>query len=129
MVWRRRREALAKAGAQRQRPLWASTSTKNPAYRDVLYVEQLIGPHTVNTMPPATLEAFRDHGVVARTVEHDVEAATRDLAALESLGISLAEVTEKLLVEGLASFQKSFDSLIGGLEKKLASLRATADVG
>ena len=122
-------EALASAGAQRQRPLWASTSTKNPAYRDVLYVEQLIGPHTVNTMPPATLEAFRDHGVVARTVDHDVEAATRDLAALESLGISLAEVTEKLLAEGLASFQKSFDSLIGGLERKLASLRATAGVG
>jgi transaldolase len=116
-------EALAKAGAQRQRPLWASTSTKNPAYRDVLYVEQLIGPHTVNTMPPATLEAFRDHGVVARTVDHDVEAATRDLAGLESLGISLAEVTEKLLAEGLASFQKSFDSLIGGLERKLGSMR------
>ena len=116
-------EALAKAGAQRQRPLWASTSTKNPAYRDVLYVEQLIGPHTVNTLPPATLEAFRDHGVVARTVDHDVEAATRDLAALESVGISLAEVTEKLLADGLASFQKSFDSLIGGLERKLGSMR------
>jgi len=122
-------QALKAKGAQPQRPLWASTSTKNPAYRDVLYVEQLIGPHTVNTMPPATLEAFRDHGVVARTVDHDVEAATRDLAALEALGISLAEVTDKLLVEGLASFQKSFDSLIAGLDRKLESTRAGAVVG
>ena len=116
-------ERLKAAGAQVQRPLWASTSTKNPAYRDVLYVEQLIGPHTVNTLPPATLEAFRDHGVVARTVDHDVEQATRDLAALEAAGISLAEVTEKLLVEGLASFQKSFDTLLAGLERKLDQVR------
>jgi transaldolase len=119
-------DALAALGAQRQRPLWASTSTKNPAYRDVMYVEQLIGPYTVNTLPPATLEAFRDHGVVARTVDHDASGATQDLAALESLGISLAEVTDKLLVEGLASFQKSFDSLLAGLERKLAGMREEA---
>ncbi|HEU4629478.1 MAG TPA: transaldolase, partial [Gemmatimonadaceae bacterium] len=115
-------EALRARGAQPQRPLWASTSTKNPAYRDVMYVEQLIGPHTVNTLPPATLEAFRDHGEVARTVDHDVEAATRDLAHLEALGVSLADVTDKLLVDGLASFQKSFDSLLAGLERKLAGM-------
>jgi transaldolase len=119
-------EALAARGAQRQRPLWASTSTKNPAYRDVMYVEQLIGPHTVNTLPPATLEAFRDHGQVARTVDHDVPGAMNDLASLEALGISLPEVTDKLLVEGLASFQKSFDSLLGGLDRKLAAMRQEA---
>jgi transaldolase len=111
-------EALANRGAKVQRPLWASTSTKNPAYRDVMYVEDLIGPDTVNTMPPATLEAFRDHGVVARTVDSHIEQERALLAELEALGISLREVTDKLLVDGLASFQKSFDSLIVGLEKK-----------
>ena len=122
-------DALAAKGAQMQRPLWASTSTKNPAYRDVMYVEQLVGPHTVNTLPPATLEAFRDHGEVARTVDRDVEGATRDLAALEALGISLDDVTEQLLREGLASFQKSFDTLLAGLERKLATLRGRSGVG
>jgi transaldolase len=115
-------ELLAKRGAQLQRPLWASTSTKNPAYRDVLYVEELIGPHTVNTMPPATIDAFRDHGVVARTVDRDIEEAERHLAALEGLGIALADVTQKLLVDGIASFQKSFDTLIAGLERKTHEL-------
>lgn len=115
-------DALAAKGAQKQRPLWASTSTKNPAYRDVLYVEQLIGPDTVNTMPPATLEAFRDHGVTVRTVDADVADAERLLAELATLGIALDAVTERLLVEGLASFQKSFDTLIAGLERKTASL-------
>lgn len=115
-------EALAARGARVQRPLWASTSTKNPAYRDVLYVEQLIGPDTVNTMPPATLDAFRDHGETARTVDADVEAAERVLADLTALGIAMPEVTDKLLVDGIASFQKSFDGLLGGLEKKMAAL-------
>ena len=115
-------DALAARGARVQRPLWASTSTKNPAYRDVIYVEELIGPDTVNTMPPATLEAFRDHGVVARTVDADVDAAVRHLAALEALGISLDAVTDQLLTEGLASFQKSFDSLLAGLEHKSRTL-------
>ncbi|HEY0971819.1 MAG TPA: transaldolase [Gemmatimonadales bacterium] len=119
-------EALKAKGARPQRPLWASTSTKNPEYRDVMYVEQLIGPHTVNTLPPATLEAFRDHGVVERTVDHDVEAATRTLAQLEALDISLAEITDTLLVEGLASFQKSVDTLLAGLERKLAEVRVGA---
>lgn len=117
-------ERLKAAGAQVQRPLWASTSTKNPAYRDVLYVEQLIGPHTVNTLPPATLEAFRDHGEVARTVDAAVDRAEQTIADLESLGISMRDVTDKLLVDGLASFQKSFDTLLAGLERKLDQVRA-----
>lgn len=115
-------EALAALGARVQRPLWASTSTKNPAYRDVLYVEELIGPDTVNTMPPATMKAFRDHGVVTRTVDHDLAAAEGDLAALSALGIDLRQVTDKLLGEGVAAFQQSFDSLIAGLERKASAL-------
>jgi transaldolase len=117
-------EALRARGAMVQRPLWASTSTKNPAYRDVLYVEQLVGADTVNTMPPATLEAFRDHGETARTVDADVDAAERALADLEALGVPMREVTDKLLVEGIASFQKSFDGLLANIEKKMASLAA-----
>ncbi len=124
----KRWEALAAKGAQLQRPLWASTSTKNPAYRDVLYVEQLIGPDTVNTMPPATLEAFRDHGITARTVDRDAEGAERLLGELRALGIDLEQVTDQLLTEGLASFQKSFDTLIAGLERKTAALVHAATV-
>ncbi len=114
--------ALAAKGAQLQRPLWASTSTKNPSYRDVLYVEELIGPDTVNTMPPATLEAFRDHGITKRTVDAGVAEADQLLADLESVGIQLDAVTDQLLAEGLASFQKSFDTLVAGIEKKTAAL-------
>ena len=113
---------LAKQGARLQRPLWASTSTKNPAYRDVMYVEELIGPDTVDTMPPATIDAFRDHGVVDRTVDKKVGAAEAVLKEIEAAGISIREVTEKLLVDGIASFQKSFDELIAGLESKMGSL-------
>jgi transaldolase len=116
-------EKLAAAGARKQRPLWASTSSKNPAYRDVIYVEQLIGPDTVNTMPPATIEAFRDHGEVARTVDADVPGAERTMRDLAAAGVDMADVTSKLLVDGLASFQKSFESLTAGLEKKAAALR------
>ena len=115
-------EALAKQGARVQRPLWASTSTKNPAYRDVMYVEELIGPDTVDTMPPATIDAFSDHGVVARTVDKKVAVAEGVLKEIEAAGISIREVTEKLLVDGIASFQKSFDELIAGLEAKIGSL-------
>ena len=115
-------EALAAQGARLQRPLWASTGTKNPAYRDVVYVEQLIGPDTVNTLPPATLEAFRDHGEVARTVDANLEDAERTISALAAIGIPLTEVTDKLLADGLASFQKSFDTLIAGLERKSRAL-------
>jgi len=102
--------------------LWASTSTKNPAYRDVIYVEELIGPDTVNTMPPQTIEAFRDHGEVQRTVDAHVDESQQALKELERRGISMREVTDKLLVDGVASFQKSFDGLLAGLEKKTKTL-------
>lgn len=115
-------EKLAAAGARVQRPLWASTSAKNPAYRDVLYVETLIGPHTVNTMPPATVDAFRDHGETARTVDTEWTASEQLFHDLEQAGISMRDVTDKLLADGLASFQKSFDTLIQGLERKAAAL-------
>jgi transaldolase len=115
-------QALAARGARYQRPLWASTSTKNPKYRDVLYVEELAGPDTVNTLPPATLVAFRDHGEARSAVDKHADEAVKTLAALEAVGISMEEVTAKLLKDGLASFQKSFDSLLGGLEKKTAAL-------
>jgi transaldolase len=115
-------KALASKGATVQRPLWASTSTKNPAYRDVMYVEQLIGPDTVNTMPPQTIAAFRDHGIVARTVDANVDEAQRMIDTLERNGISMRDVTDKLLSDGLASFQKSFDTLLAGLEKKTKAL-------
>ncbi len=112
-------DALVAKGARVQRPLWASTSTKNPAYRDVMYVEALIGPDTVDTMPPQTIDAFRDHGIVLRTVDADIDRERRAIADLESLGISLASVTDKLLVDGLASFQKSFEGLLERLEQKV----------
>ncbi|MFY9530973.1 MAG: bifunctional transaldolase/phosoglucose isomerase [Candidatus Acidiferrales bacterium] len=127
VVYRRFREifygdafaALRKKGARVQRVLWASTSTKNPAYRDVLYVEELIGPDTVNTMPPATLDAFRDHGKVrGATISESLDAAVKDLAALKKLGISLDEITEKLQVDGVASFTESFEKLMASLETK-----------
>ncbi|GAC1653713.1 MAG: hypothetical protein NVS4B3_17040 [Gemmatimonadaceae bacterium] len=119
-------EALRAKGARRQRPLWASTSTKNPEYRDVMYVERLIGPDTVNTMPPATIDAFRDHGEVAQTVAADVDGEMAVIADLERAGVSVRDVTEKLLTDGLASFQKSFDTLLAGLERKT---RVVATVG
>lgn len=115
-------DALRAKGGRLQRPLWASTSTKNPAYRDVMYVEQLVGPDTVNTMPPATIEAFRDHGEIAITVDKNVDDARRVLAELDALGIPIKAVTDKLIVDGIASFQKSFDSLIAGLEQKTRAL-------
>lgn len=115
-------KALEAKGARVQKPLWASTSTKNPAYRDVMYVEELIGPRCINTLPPQTIEAFRDHGNVRGTLDKTVDEARRTLEQLESLGISIREVTDKLLVDGIASFGKSFDSLIAGLEKKSKAL-------
>lgn len=114
--------ALAAHGARVQRPLWASTSTKNPAYRDVIYVEELIGTDTVNTLPPATLEAFRDHGEVRASVTEHVAEADRALAALEAQGVSLQAVTDTLLAEGLASFEQSFVTLLAGLARKRAAL-------
>jgi len=117
-------KALEARGARLQQPLWASTGVKNPAYRDVMYVEELIGPDTINTMPPALIEAFRDHGDVQRTVDKRVGAAEGVLREIEAVGISLREVTDKLLVDGLASFQKSFDSLTAGIERKMSQLSA-----
>lgn len=114
--------ALAALGAQVQRPLWASTSTKNPAYRDVIYVEELIGANTVNTLPPATLEAFRDHGEVRASVTENAADAERVLSALESHGVSLQAVTDTLLAEGLASFEQSFVTLLSGLNRKRSAL-------
>ncbi|MBI4673774.1 MAG: transaldolase [Chloroflexi bacterium] len=110
--------ALQTRGARVQRPLWASTSTKNPAYRDVLYVETLIGPHTVNTMPMETLEAFANHGVVARTVDVDVQAAYDIVRRFEAAGFSLDAVTAQVLEEGVAKFDEAFSQLLAGIEKK-----------
>lgn len=109
---------LARRGARPQRPLWASTSTKNPEYRDVMYVEQLIGADTVNTLPPATLNAFRDHGRVAPTLTEGVDEARELFAKLGTLGIDLDSVTDKLQVDGVALFAKSFDELLEALKKK-----------
>ena len=116
-------DALRADGARLQRPLWASTGVKNPAYRDVLYVEQLIGPDTVNTMPPALIDAFRDHGETRRTVDTGLDDARAHIAELARVGIDLAQVTDQLLHDGLASFQKSFDTLSAGLQKKVDTLR------
>jgi Transaldolase len=95
---------------------------KNKAYRDTMYVEQLIGPETVNTMPPALIDAMRDHGEVRRTVDQDLDGARQLLRDLAAVGVSLDEVTDQLLREGLASFQKSFDTLLGGLTAKAGTL-------
>jgi transaldolase len=111
---------LSAKGARVQRPLWASTSTKNPAYRDVVYVEELIGPDTVNTLPVATLEAFRDHGEPRESLSEDAVAADRLLDDLGTLGIDLAAITEELQVEGVAAFAASFDQLLSALDEARA---------
>ncbi len=116
-------EALAQRGARVQRPLWASTSTKNPEFSDTLYVDTLIGPDTVNTMPDATLEAFSDHGTLARTVDADFVGAHRVLDELASVGVDLDDVTRTLEQEGVASFSKSFEELLASLETKADALR------
>lgn len=109
---------LAEKGANIQRPLWASTSTKNPSYRDVVYVEELIGPNTVNTMPPDTLKAFLDHGVVKETLEEDVDAAQKTFDDLESIGVSMDDVTAELLHEGVKSFADSFTELLESIDSR-----------
>jgi transaldolase/glucose-6-phosphate isomerase len=117
--------ALREAGAPLQRPLWASTSAKNPKYRDVIYAEALIGPDTVDTMPPSTIEAFRDHGSVAGdTVRDDLDGARHVITGLESAGISVDKVTEDLLVAGVASFAASYDQLIARIGEKLENIQA-----
>lgn len=116
-------EALAGQGANVQRPLWASTSTKNPAYPDLLYVDNLVGPHTVNTMPDATVEAFVDHGTVARTIDSGVEDAHRLLEQdLPDAGIDMEDVSKVLEQEGVASFMKSWDELLESLSDKANSI-------
>ncbi|MBK8048643.1 MAG: transaldolase [Anaerolineales bacterium] len=115
-------DRLAVAGARVQRPLWASTSTKNPAYPDLIYVDTLIGPHTVNTMPPGTVDAFLDHGVPKRTVDQDVGVATAELAALAALGISLNAVTDELEADGVKKFADSFVQLLAAIEDKRKEL-------
>ena len=111
-------EALESKGAHLQRPLWASTSTKNPAYPDLLYVDNLIGPHTVNTLPDATIEAFEDHGTVRCTVDAGVDEARETLDALAEHGIDMADVARVLEEEGVAAFVKSYDELLQALEDK-----------
>jgi transaldolase len=112
-------ERLKAAGASAQRPLWASTGTKNPDYSDTRYVAELIGPDVVNTMPDKTLRAFADHGEVARTLDGDPEAAERTLADAKAAGIDLAQVTAELEREGVASFCESYHELLECIEGKL----------
>ncbi len=111
-------ESLAARGARTQRVLWASTGTKNPRYRDVLYVEELIGPDTVNTMPPETLAAFRDHGRPRASLEEGVEAATETLAALERAGLPLSKITDDLLRDGVRKFAEPFAKLLAAVERR-----------
>jgi len=114
---------LAAAGARPQRVLWASTSTKNPEYSDTLYVDELIGPNTVNTMPPATIDAFRDHGVIdPLALLAGVDDASAQIAALAELGIDFGEITETLQTEGVQAFAESADELLGTIETKLGEL-------
>lgn len=115
-------QKLKAQGAHVQRLLWASTGTKNPKYRDVVYLEELIGPDTVNTVPPATLDAFRDHGESRQALTQDVDAARATIAALDKSGISLAAVTEKLLAEGLVLFADADDQLMGAIADKRRQL-------
>jgi len=110
---------LAERGARVQRPLWASTSTKNPAYPDVIYVEGLIGPDTVNTLPVATLDAYRDHGNPCASLRVDIADAEAHLACVSEQGVDLEAVTEKLQVEGVAAFASSFDQLLAALEEAM----------
>lgn len=116
-------ETLKHSGAHVQRPLWASTSTKNPAYRDVLYAEQLIGPDTVDTMPLETIENFRDHGIVKLTVENDLDRAKAELDALEQLGIHYHDVTQQLQDEGVQKFADSFHELFKGIAAKQKAIQ------
>ncbi|HEX4095969.1 MAG TPA: transaldolase family protein, partial [Caulobacteraceae bacterium] len=119
-------KALSAVGASPQRLLWASTGTKDPAFSDVLYVETLIGPDTVNTMPTKTLEAFKDHGKVSQSLTHDVEAASDVLIAQAKLGLDLDEVTKQLVVEGVASFSASFDQLLNAVAAKRVQILGRA---
>ncbi|WP_258112266.1 transaldolase [Alicyclobacillus sp. SP_1] len=118
-------QSLATSGARVQRPLWASTSTKNPAYPVLLYVQTLVGPHTVNTVPPATLTHIEQASEFERSVDVDVPSCRAAIAELESAGISMEQVSEQLLDEGLQGFRKSFDQLMGALTERLAGRPAS----
>jgi transaldolase len=119
-------EKLAAARAQLQRPLWASTSTKNPNYPDLLYVDPLIGPHTVNTMPVKTLDAFRDHGVIAQTVTQGVDEAQAVFSQLAELGIQMGQVADELEVDGVKKFADSYNELLAEIEQKRRELQGSA---
>ncbi len=118
-------ETLVERGAQVQRPLWASTGTKDPTYSDTLYVDMLIGPNTVNTIPDATLDNFLDHGTVARTLDDDIDDAHSTMVAVAALGIDIGEVAQLLEDQGVASFEKAFDSLIDSLTAKADALSSS----
>jgi transaldolase/glucose-6-phosphate isomerase len=118
------------AGAKTQRLLWASTSTKNPAYKDTMYVEALIGRDTVDTIPPETMDAFRAHGeATPDVIEQDVEGARAMLAALEQYGVSLKEVTEELVKDGVQQFADAFDKLFGVIARRRRTLLEGNRVG
>ena len=119
-------DALADRGARVQRPLWASTSTKNPAYPDTLYVDSLIGPDTINTMPDATIDAFERRGTVACTINKGLDEAHQVMDDLAKVGVDMTEVGRTLEEEGVASFSKSFDELMGTLNEKAAELTASS---
>jgi len=115
-------EKLAAKGAKKQRVLWASTSTKDPKYPDTLYVDELIGPDTVNTLPPATLAAFKDHGTIGETITQGLEEAKNQLKQLADLGIDLEVINKKLQTDGVIAFEKSFESLLGSIKEKRDTL-------
>jgi transaldolase len=117
-------DQLSQRGARVQRPLWASTSTKNPDYPDTLYVDELIGPDTVNTIPPTTLKAFRDHGTVERTLDAELDTARQQLKALAELGVDLDEISAQLLRSGVEAFAQSYDGLLASIAQKRAQLLA-----
>jgi len=112
-------QKLAQAGARVQRPLWASTSTKNPTYSDVLYVEELIAPHTVNTVPPQTLSAYKDHGKPSALLFKNLESATATLAEMKSLGVDVDKIAFDLIEDGVVKFSQSFDTLLAAISAKL----------
>jgi transaldolase len=119
---------LAVKGARKQRLLWASTGTKNPTYSDVLYIDELIGSNTVNTMPPETLNSFMDHGKVELTLNKGINEAISQLKELKKLGIDINKITDKLLVDGVKSFSDSFESLLGSLKEKVKKIKEEVGV-
>ncbi|CAI5462397.1 unnamed protein product [Closterium sp. Yama58-4] len=116
-------EALEQLGARVQRPLWASTGVKDPSYPDTIYIDALIGPHSVNTIPDATFLAFADHGEVKRTVDADVDAAYAVLDRLKAVGVDMEEVAQELEADGVDRFAKSFDDLLAALQRKATMIR------